>query len=197
MVAEKDMPHHYWVETGNTTVYIMNKTPSVAVHNVTPKEKYSGKKPDLSHLKVFGCIAYVHIPDELRSKLDPKAEKCIFVGYSVEQKGYRCYVTRELRVSRDVVFNEMASWYNDVKDSIGDDVKESVDASSLKQESKTLSGPGESSSSAIDRPWSGKLRTQNVPQVSHKGKEKVGEAPCMTSVSSGSLHVDVDSDGSK
>ena len=63
-----------------------------------------------------------------------------------------------------MVFDEMASWYNDVKDGIGVDVKESVDASSLKQESKTLSGPGESSSSdSIDRPWSGRLRTQNVP----------------------------------
>ena len=71
-----------------------------------------------------------------------------------------------------------------------------MDASSLKQKSKTLSGPGESSSSAsIDRPWSGKLHTQNLPQVSCKGKEKVGEAPCMTSVSSGSSHVDVDSNG--
>ena len=53
----------------------MNRTPTTAaVHNVTPEEKYSGKKPDLSHLKVFGCIAYVHILDELCSKLDPKAE---------------------------------------------------------------------------------------------------------------------------
>ena len=56
------------------------------------------------------------------------------MGYSVEQKGYSYYnpVTRELRVSRDVVFDEMASWYSDVKDGIGADVKESVDASSLK-----------------------------------------------------------------
>jgi hypothetical protein len=51
---------------------------------MTPEEKYSGRKPDLSHLKVFGCIAYVHVPDELRIKLDPKAEKCVFIGYSLE-----------------------------------------------------------------------------------------------------------------
>ena len=57
---------------------------------MTPEERFIGKKPDVSHLKVFGCIAYVHVPDELRKKLDPKAEKCIFIGYSLEQKGYRC-----------------------------------------------------------------------------------------------------------
>ena len=71
------------------------------------------KKPDLSHLKVFGCICYVHVPNELRTKLDAKAEKCIFLGYSLEHKGYRCYnpITRKLRISRDVVFDELASWY--------------------------------------------------------------------------------------
>ena len=52
----------------------MNKTPTAAIHGMTPEQKFTGKKPDLSHLKVFGCLAYVHIPDELRSKLDPKAE---------------------------------------------------------------------------------------------------------------------------
>ena len=78
----------------------------------------------MSHLKVFGCIAYVHVPDELHRKLDPKAEKCIFVGYSLEQKGYRCYnpITRELRISRDVVFDELNSWYG-VQKCIQDDVE--------------------------------------------------------------------------
>ncbi|WP_139158356.1 DDE-type integrase/transposase/recombinase, partial [Enterobacter cloacae complex sp. GF14B] len=113
LMNEKNMPHHFWAEAVNTAVYIMNRTPTAAVHDVTPEEKFTGTKPDLAHLKVFGCIAYVHVPDELRRKLDPKAEKCILVGYSLEQKGYRCYnpTTRELRVSRDVVFDEMSSWY--------------------------------------------------------------------------------------
>jgi hypothetical protein len=65
---------------------------------------------------MFGYIAYVHVPDEKRSKLDPKADKCIFIGYSSEQKGYRCFspFTRKLRVSKDV-FDEMASWYSPLK----------------------------------------------------------------------------------
>jgi hypothetical protein len=64
----------------------MNRTPTTTIHGMTPKEKFIGKKPDVSHLIVFGCIAYVHVPNEKRSKLDPKAKKCIFIGSSLEQK---------------------------------------------------------------------------------------------------------------
>ena len=108
---EKEMLEYYWAKAIHAAVYIMNMKPTVAIHGMTPEEKFIGKKPDLSHLKVFGCLAYVHILDELRSKLDPKAEKCVFIGYSLEQKGYRCYnpLTREIRVSRDVVFDELNS----------------------------------------------------------------------------------------
>ncbi|MCO5577446.1 hypothetical protein L7F22_031278 [Adiantum nelumboides] len=74
----------------------------------------------------------------------------------------------------------MAHYYSDLKDNIGADVKEPVDASSGKQESQTLSGPRESpSSGSIDRPWSGRLCTQvtpqSAPQISCKGKEKVDQ----------------------
>jgi hypothetical protein len=127
-MVEKSMPHHYWAEAVATAIYIMNRTPIAAVHGMTPEEKYSGRKPDLSHLKVFGCIGYVHVPNELRTKLDPKVEKCVFIGYSLEQKGYKCYnpVTHKMRVSRDVVFDERSSWYVDVKDTIGADANEHV-----------------------------------------------------------------------
>ena len=76
-------------------------------------ELYFGTKPNLRHLRVFGSIAYVHVPKEKRRKLDAKAEKCILVGYSDEQKGYKCYNhrTKQACLSRDVVFDESASWY--------------------------------------------------------------------------------------
>ena len=168
LMSEKSMPHSYWDEAVSTAVYIMNMTPIAAIHDVTPEEKYTGKKPDVSHLKVFGCIAYVHVPNELRTKLDPKAEKCIFIGYSLEQKGYRCYnpATRQLRVSRDVVFNEMSSWYS-AKKVVGADLDENVVAENVRQESQTLSGPGESScSKSVDKPWSGKLCVQVTTDAS-------------------------------
>ncbi len=94
-------------------------------------------------MRQFGCIAYVHVPDELRTKLDLKAEKCVFIRYSLEHKGYKCYnpVTREMKVSRDVVFDEMSSWNVDVKDFIGADAHEHVVAKNAGQQSQTLSGP--------------------------------------------------------
>jgi hypothetical protein len=50
----------------------------------TPKEKFTNKKPIVSHFKMYSCIAYVHVPDEKKSKLYLKVEKCIFIGYSLE-----------------------------------------------------------------------------------------------------------------
>jgi len=117
MLNEKNLPNYFWAEAITTVVYIMNRIPITVVHGMTPKEKFTCKKPDVSHLKVFGCIAYVHVPNKEILKLDPKAEKCIFIGYSSEQKRYRCFnpSTQKLQVSRDVVFDEMVSWYSPLK----------------------------------------------------------------------------------
>jgi hypothetical protein len=82
MLNEKNLPNYFWVETVTTIVYIMNRTPIAPVHGMTPEERFIGKKPDVSHLIVFGYITYVHVPDEKRSKLNPKVDKYIFIGYS-------------------------------------------------------------------------------------------------------------------
>ena len=70
---------------GGKAVYLMNSCTTSGVHDVTAHEKFYGKKPDLFHIRIFGSIAFVHIPDEKRQKLDPKSKKCILVGYSLEQ----------------------------------------------------------------------------------------------------------------
>ena len=59
----------------------------------------------MSYLKIFGSIAYVHVPTEKRSKLDDKSIKCIFVGYNNETKGHRLYdpITKKLIISHDVI----------------------------------------------------------------------------------------------
>ena len=143
LMSEKDMPKYYWVEAVHTAIYIMNRTQTTAIHGMTSEENFIGKKPDLSHLEVFGCLAYVHVPDELRSKLDLKAEKCVFIGYSLEQKGYRSYnpLTREIGISRDVVFDELNSWYGGKKVMHVDEEKEDIQVKEVQQESTVLSGP--------------------------------------------------------
>ena len=107
MLEEKSMPKFYWAEAVQTVVYIQNRIGD----KVSSHELYFGLKPNLRHLRIFGSIAYVHVPDEKRKKLDPKLEKCILVSYSHEQKGYKCYNprTKQVRVHWDVEFDETAS----------------------------------------------------------------------------------------
>ena len=91
-------------------VYILNRYPTKALQSITPYEAWHGKKPSIGHLRVFGCLAYALVPMQQRRKLDDKAVKCIFVGYSAESKGYRLYhpQSKRILVSRDVVFVEDA-----------------------------------------------------------------------------------------
>ena len=70
MLHDKDLPMHLW-EAASTTMYVQNHTPHTVLENKTPKEVFSGKKPEFSHLKIFGCSVYIHIPKEKRTKLEP------------------------------------------------------------------------------------------------------------------------------
>eukprot|EP00253_Pinus_taeda_P032217 PITA_32217 len=76
-----------WAKVMETTCYLVNRSPSSALEDMTPQEVRTGKKPSLSHMKVFGCDAYVHVPKEQRTKLDSKSEKCMFIGYKDGLKG--------------------------------------------------------------------------------------------------------------
>ena len=71
-----------------------------------------GKKPEVSHLKIFDCPVYVHIPKEKRTKLDPSGKKGIFVGYSEKSKAYRIYILgfSQIEINRDVTFDEYAGF---------------------------------------------------------------------------------------
>ena len=57
------MTKSYWAEAANTSVYLMKSCTTSGVHEVTPHEKYYGKKLDLSHARIFYSTAYVHIPE--------------------------------------------------------------------------------------------------------------------------------------
>ena len=90
MLSNVKLPHTFWAEALSTADYLQNRSPTKAVCGKTPYEAWTGGKPTVSHLCVFGCKAYVHIPKDERGKLDCKAKCCVLVGYGEETKGIGC-----------------------------------------------------------------------------------------------------------
>ncbi|XP_074353008.1 uncharacterized protein LOC141692171 [Apium graveolens] len=72
MVKAKHIPRTFWAEAVLCAVYLLNRCPTKSVRNKTPNEAWSGSKPSVGHLRIFGCIAYAHVPDQKRKKLDDK-----------------------------------------------------------------------------------------------------------------------------
>jgi hypothetical protein len=109
MLSHSGLSNMYWAEAISTAVYLRNRLPTAAFkEKTTPYEKWHERKPKVDHLKVFGCVAYSHIADDERKKLDAKAEKLRFLGYSSESKGYRLYDEKkhQIKIRRNVKFNE-------------------------------------------------------------------------------------------
>ncbi|KAG6489510.1 hypothetical protein ZIOFF_050781 [Zingiber officinale] len=112
MIHEKGLPKTFWAEAFYTVVYLSNRCPTTAIPNKTQFETWSGRKPSVNHLKVFGSICYSQIPKVKRSKLDECSERCIFVSYSTMSKGYKLFSLKgsQVIISRDVQVDENASW---------------------------------------------------------------------------------------
>ena len=112
IMEARHFSNEYWVGVVTSVVYIRNKCPTKSVKNKFHQEAWKSINHNVSHLKAFGCVAYAHVPDELRKKLDKKGHKCIFVGYYKDRKAYKLYDPIEMKViiSRDVQFVENESW---------------------------------------------------------------------------------------
>ena len=112
MLKTKKMPREFWAEAVACAVYLTNRAPTKSVLDKTPQEAWNGRKPGIGHFKVFGSIAYAHVSEEKRTKLDDRSEKLIFIGYDASSKGYRLYnpLNGKVIISRDVVFDEEVSW---------------------------------------------------------------------------------------
>jgi hypothetical protein len=92
-----------------TSCYLVNRSPSSTLDEKNPHEVWTRKKPSLTHRRVFGYDAYVHVPKKNMSKIYKYDEKCIFIGYKVGLKGYKPWNPENKKVvySRDVVFREI------------------------------------------------------------------------------------------
>ena len=112
------VPKHFWGKAVLTTTYFINRMPSRVLKFQTPCQVLLQIFPHtkiISSLdpKIFRCSVFVHIHQQYRSKLDPKSIKCIFLGYSPNQKGYKCYspITKKVYNMMDVTFFEHQSCY--------------------------------------------------------------------------------------
>ena len=115
---DQDLPMHLWVEAARTMVYVQNRTPPRVLENKTPEKVFSGKKLEVSHLKLFSCSMYIHIPKEKRTKLDPSEKKGILGVYSENSKDYIIHFPgyKKIDISRDVTFDEDTTYTNPERD---------------------------------------------------------------------------------
>lgn len=110
----RSMLHHaqldksFWAEAAMTAIYIKNRLPSPKSDTKTPYQIVYDILPSVKHMRVFGCLAYVLTPREIRSKWDPKSRPGLFMGYQESSKAYRVYDIEAgtVVISRDVTFDE-------------------------------------------------------------------------------------------
>ncbi|GLI67437.1 hypothetical protein VaNZ11_011630, partial [Volvox africanus] len=86
-LAESGVPKKWWHEALYTASYLRNRSPSLGKPK-TPFELFTGSVPDVSHLRVFGCVVYIHVPKGQGDKLDPRARKGTLLGYEPNSKAY-------------------------------------------------------------------------------------------------------------
>ncbi|KAL0286479.1 UNVERIFIED_CONTAM: hypothetical protein Sradi_7146800 [Sesamum radiatum] len=107
LIISSGLPKTFWGEALLTSAYLINCSPSVPLNGQLPEYVWIGKNVDLSSIRIFGCSAFaLHNGD----KLDPRAQKCIFIDYPIGVKGYRLWLRNQpgfkVIISRDVTFNE-------------------------------------------------------------------------------------------
>lgn len=111
-LKEMKMPSEMWGEAVRHSIYVLNRLPTRALSRQTPYEAWTGIKPNVSHIRVFGCLSHMKIPNIHSKKLDDRSMQVVNLGREPGTKAYRVYdpVTKRVYVSRDVVFEESKCW---------------------------------------------------------------------------------------
>lgn len=110
MLSGAKLPVQFWAHAVKTACYLRNRTP-IGPKGMTPEEAYSGKKPQINHLRVWGCLAYAHLAPQNRNhrdKLHPTARRTCLIGYMPTTRQYRLYdpERKEVLVSTAPKFQE-------------------------------------------------------------------------------------------
>lgn len=78
-----------WAYAINTIAYLINRGPSIPIRFKILVEEWQGREVSFKHMKVLGCVSYVKVKDSERGKLEEKASMCTFIGYGLNDMGYR------------------------------------------------------------------------------------------------------------
>ena len=107
LLFDARLPPKFWGEAANTANYLRNRLP-IGPDSMSPHEAFTKERPSVSHLRVFGCLAYAYQAKETRLKLDPNSIRTIFVGYEATTRQYRVYDPAKNKVIRssNVIFFE-------------------------------------------------------------------------------------------
>ena len=108
LLIQASLPPRFCAESLHTATYLLNHLPSTASPAPTPHHALFGTPPRYDHVRVFGCACYPNTSATASHKLAPRSTRCVFLGYSPDHKGYRCFDLTSCRVliSRHVVFDE-------------------------------------------------------------------------------------------
>lgn len=107
LMHQAHVPSKFWNYSCALAVYLINRMPTVNLHNCSPFEKLYNKTPNLDHIKVFGCACFPLMTPYTTHKLQYKTDQCVFLGFALGYKGYICYHISSKRfiISRLVIFD--------------------------------------------------------------------------------------------
>lgn len=107
-----ELPLFLWGEAVRHSIYVLNRLPTKVLSGRTPQEAWTGKKPDLKFIKVFGCTTFMKTPATHTTKLEDRSKQVVHLGKDLGMKGYRLYdpISGSLLLSRDVTFDERKPW---------------------------------------------------------------------------------------
>ena len=108
LLSHASIPLRFWDDAFQTTCYLINRLPQPLLKNISPFEKLFHTTPEYNFLKTFGCVCWPNLRPYNSHKLQPRSTQCIFLGYSISHKGYKCFhiPTARTYISRDVIFLE-------------------------------------------------------------------------------------------
>jgi hypothetical protein len=174
IIIESGLANRFWGDAISCACYLTNRSPcSVYKEKVTPFERWFGRKPDISKLRIFGCVAFA-LPKEKRRKLDKKSLKCRFIGYV--PNGYKLWdlENKKVIVSRDVIFDESVMKVDSCKtykvEEYHFESKENTDSGEDSHRQDTESGDGDENPvheehHSDDSDEEGDLNATLVPEV--------------------------------